>query len=136
MFITHGIQHIWSYVNGYTEDYLSNGNDDISCPCSTGNPFNTTPPFVGNDYYCESGAPNNTYPFDILFINDPLWDGQQCNSDESTCCTTPNMPWFIKTLNETVSDDIQLRVCGYGCTGGSCVNDFDTLLDLIELYIK
>ena len=134
--ITHGIQHIWSYVNGFTEDYLSNGNNDISCPCSTGNPFNTTPPFVGNDYYCESGAPSNTYPFDILFINDPLWDGQQCNSDESTCCTTPNMPWFIRTLNETVSDDIQLRVCGYGCTGGSCVSDFDTLLDLIALYIK
>ena len=129
--ITHDNKHIWSYVNGYEEDYFR---DDLSCPCSSGNP---TPPFVGNDYYCESGAPNSTYPFDILFINDPLWDGQQCNSDESTCCTTHNMPWFIKTLNETVSDDIQLRVCGLGCVNNSCSHYYyDTPLDLIELYIK
>ena len=132
--ITHDNKHIWSYVNGYEEDYNRN---DLSCPCSTGISFNTTPPFVGNDYYCESGAPNNTfYPFDILFINDPLWDGKQCNSDEAPCCTTPNMPWFIKTLNDTVSDDIQLRVCGIGCANNSCNLYYDTPLDLIELYIK
>ena len=131
--ITHDNKHIWSYVNGYEEHYV---HDDLSCPCSIGNSFNTTPPFVGNDYYCESGRFDNSYPDDYLFFNDPLWDGQQCNSDESTCCTTPNMPWFIKTLNETVSDDIQLRVCGYGCVNNSCSQYFDTPLDLIELYIK
>ena len=134
--ITHDNKHIWSYVNGWEEDYYSNGNSDVSCPCSTGNPFNTTPPFVGNDYYCESGRFDNSYPVDYFFFNDPLWDGQQCNSDESTCCTTPNMPWFIKTLNETVSNDIQLRVCGYGCANNSCIYYYDTPLDFIELYIK
>ena len=131
--ITHDNKHIWSYVNGWQEDYTS---DDLSCPCSIGNSFNTTPPFVGNDYYCESGRFDYSYPDDYLFFNDPLWDGQQCNSYESTCCTTPNMPWFIKTLNETVSDDIQLRVCGFGCANNSCSQYYDTPLDLIELYIK
>ena len=130
--ITHDNKHIWSYVNGWEEDYNSN---TASCPCSTENPFNT-PPFVGNDYYCETGRFDNSYPGDYFFFNDPLWDGQQCNSYESTCCTTPNMPWFIKTLNETVCDDIQLRVCGFGCANNRCSEYYDTPLDLIELYIK
>ena len=133
--ISHDNKHIWSYANAYTEN--TNGGA-ISCPCSIGN-HSIIPPFVGNDYYCESGAPNVLYPWDYLFFNDPLWDGQQCNSYEITCCTTPNMPWFIKTLNETVSDDIQLRVCGQGCTNNNCYQNFqyyDTPLDLIELYIK
>ena len=48
----------------------------------------------------------------FLYPDDPLWDGQNCNGPESTCCTIPNMPWFLKTLNETTTDNIELRVCG------------------------
>ena len=47
----------------------------------------------------------------ILYADDPLWDGQNCNGPESTCCTNPNIPWFLKTLNETTTDNIELRVC-------------------------
>ena len=96
-----------------------------------------SPPFfINNDYYCESGFYDPYDPYGNLFSsNDTLWDGQQCNGDESTCCTTPNMPWFIKTLNETVSDDIQLRVCG-GDDDTYHGEKFSTPLDLIELYVK
>ena len=45
-------------------------------------------------------------PVDALYPNDPLWDGQQCPSEEAPCCTHPNMPWFNKTLNETTTEDI------------------------------
>ena len=38
------------------------------------------------------------------------WDvhGQQCSSNEPPCCTSPNLPWFTKTLNATTNEDIEL----------------------------
>ena len=68
------------------------------------------PPYVGRDYYCETGN-NGDRGQEGLFPNDPLWDGQQCVGVEAPCCTRPNMPWFIKTLGETTTEDIQLRLC-------------------------
>ena len=91
---------------------------------------NYVPPFVGNDYYCETGS-NDDSSFSLIpYTNDPLWDGQQCVGAEAPCCTHPNMPWFIKTLNETTTENIELRICGCDYT-----NDEDTPLELIELFI-
>ena len=121
-------KHIWTYVVGLSEQETHRDN----CPCNNGSEYmNYTIPFVGNDYYCESG---NTYRDGWVFYpNDPLWDGQDCPGRETTCCTSPKMPWFVKTLNETVSDDIELSTCGY-------INNHiymrGTPLDLVELYIK
>ena len=43
---------------------------------------------------------------------------------------TPNMPWFTKTLGETTTEDIQLRLCNdHG------IGDEETLLQLIDLYV-
>ena len=121
------IKHIWSYVCGAREI----GHFCLACPCNTGSHY-SPPSFIDNDYYCESGFYNFYTNYDnLLSSNDTLWDGQQCNGYESSCCTSPNMPWFIKTLNETVSDNIQLRVCG-----GDDHKQFSTPLDLIELFIK
>ena len=65
--------------------------------------------FIHSDnYYCESGATSCCSGITI-HLNDPLWDGQQCG--ESLCCTHPSMPWFIKTLNETTTENIELRLC-------------------------
>ena len=134
---THGVtltygnnprKHIWTYAGGYYEQ----GTGSNRCPCNNGSQYMTyTIPFVGNDYYCESGT--NTDNGYKLFPNDPLWDGQDCPGREATCCTSPKMPWFIKTLNETSNDNIELNVCGhkYGSTDTS-----GTPFDLIELYIK
>ena len=118
-------QHIWTYAGGLTATNL----DKWVCPCNNDSYYAALPPpFVGNDYYCESGL--NDEPWSpILYADDPLWDGQNCNGPESTCCTNPNMPWFLKTLNETITDDIELRVCReYGLE--------DTPLDIIEIYVK
>ena len=117
-------QHIWTYAAG--EDDFETGGDD--CPCNNGS-SQVVPDFVGNDYYCESG--NTVNQFGILRVEDILWDGQQCNGIESTCCTTPNMPWFLKTLNEETNDDIELRDCGSEPTTSE-----ETPLDVIEIYIK
>ena len=75
-------QHIWTYAGGREE--LSVSSDD--CPCNTES-SEVVPDFVGNDYYCESGPGQSG----ILYVDDILWNGQQCNGIESTCCTTPDM---------------------------------------------
>ena len=50
---------------------------------------------------------------------------------EAPCCTHPNMPWFIKTLSETTTEDIELRVCGNTVT-----YDEDVPLEVIELFVR
>ena len=43
----------------------------------------------------------------------------------------PNMPWFLKTLDETTTDNIELRVCS-----DQGLSDEDIPLDIIEIYVK
>ena len=120
-------KHIWTYACGVRE-YT---NDQYSCPCNNGSSGTTSPNFVGKEYYCESGLPyGNVHP--VLYSNDTLWDGQQCGGLEGPCCTNPKMPWFIKTLSETTTKDIELRMCGIDYLS----NTEDTPLDIIELYIR
>ena len=117
-------KHIWTYAGGATQDDKA----EDECPCNTGNIKSQVPPFVGNDYYCES-ASNVIRNSNTLFSDDPLWDGQQCTNLEGPCCTHPNMPWFAKVLNETTTESIELR---------SCFNraEFeDTPLQIVELYV-
>ena len=118
-------KHIWSYTAGFNSDRI----ESFNCPCNNNSTLSVIPYFVKNDYYCESGysfgACNNT-----IYTNDVLWDGQQCTGVEAPCCTHPNMPWFFKTLNETTTDDIELRACqsNQGCEGS-------VPIFLIELYV-
>ena len=41
------------------------------------------------------------------------------------------MPWFIKTFNETTTQDIELRVCGNEAPSNEVVP-----VDIIALYIR
>ena len=116
-------RHIWTYTAGFDDNSVRSDN----CPCNDGS-TQSVPPYVGNDYYCESGVNNicsggNT--------NDPLWDGQQCGGLEAPCCTHPNMPWFTKTFGETTIENIELRACqsNSGCPGS-------VPIFLIELYVR
>ena len=123
-------KHTWTYAGGNQEQ----GTGSNLCPCNNGSQYmNYSIPFVGNDYYCESGT-NTIGSINELFLNDPLWDGQDCPGREATCCTSTKMPWFMKTLNETTNDDIELNACGshydYFTAGGG------TPFDLVEFYIK
>ena len=52
-------------------------------------------------------------------------------SEDAPCCTHPNMPWFNKTLSETTTEDIELRVCG-----DQLVNNEDTPLQVIEIFVR
>ena len=126
--LTHGQprKHIWTYSAALQSfPATDNGN---TCPCYSNNNNFPSPPFVGHDYYCESGT-NETYTSGKFYPDDTLWDGEQCDGFEGPCCTQYNMPWFIKTLGQTARDDIELRMCF------SSGNE-DTLLNIIELYIR
>ena len=42
------------------------------------------------------------------------------------------MPWFLKALNDTTTNDLELRVCSsYGLP-----DEEGSPLDIIELYVK
>ena len=120
--ITRGFprHHVWTYAAGNSVYY----SDSLDCPCNNGSSA-TVPSFVGGDYYCESG-------FGVfgLRATDPLWDGEQCNGLESTCCQDPEMPWFYKELQET-SEDIELRVCA-----SSDRLEEESPIDIFELFCK
>ena len=116
-------KHIWTYAAGQSEKAKGNS----FCPCNNGSIITQSLPF---DYYCESGA-SVASSIGTLYSSDPLWDGQQCGGREASCCMHPNMPWFIKTLNETTTEDIELGVCG-----NKPPDDEDTPLELVELFVR
>lgn len=117
-------QHIWSFAS-YTSEFFT------VCPCSTGT-GETTPLFVGNDYFCESGANTNDVDneiFNVLFEDDPIWDGMGCREVEVPCCS--GSPWFYKSLPATTNADIEIRLCADDNSGDEMVNFF-----LVEIYVQ
>ena len=129
--ITHGTrrEHIWTYAAGVTENSSSETVDTTgNCPCS-GVPGTEPPSFVNNDFYCESANPDDKYRQNHLFVDDKLWDGQQC---EASCCTGDNTPpWFSTNLPMTTNDAIEVRICGSQHT-----SDEDTPVQTLELYVQ
>ena len=123
--VTHGTprQHVWSFIASNVESQ----SDCRGCPCYSY--FTGTPvPFIGNNFFCDSGT--HTWQGSILYSEDPLWDGQGCGSN-SECCSFNNPPWFCTELNQSTSDDIELRLCADQST-----HDEDIPIEHIELYVQ
>ena len=119
-------QHIWTY--GAWENQLTPG--AWNCSCDT-NGVISIPPFVGEDYFCESGYVHGSgIPWNKLHSNDTLWDGRDCHST-STCCSLHNPPYFTKILSQTTTDDLELRMCLYNIAPSDNI-----AVELIELYVK
>ena len=115
-------QHVYTYAAGTQEiQYVS------SCPC-TGAGVAAPPPFVGSDYYCESGT--SSVVGGVFYSSDVLWDGQQCGGNEGTCCNPPNLPWFCKNLSTPVSADLEVRIC----LDEDATNE-NVAIEFFELYI-
>ena len=122
-------QHIWTLMAGVTGG--SSSHTSSYCPCSPGS---TQGPkiqsFVGDDYYCESGAGSSWTH--ILYTSDPLWDGQACGSLETACCNVTGIPWFHRDYGSTTTTDyIELRVCADQET-----IDEDAPVSFYEIYVK
>ena len=131
--ITHGSgprQHVWTFAAAWYEEYI--GVPAYVCPCTNPDAVNyLVPPFVGDDYFCETGAIEIHTTSDIMFFSDdPLWDGEGCG-DLSTCCELNNPPWFCKTLPQPTTDDIEVRICA-----NNGISDNENIaVDQVEIYI-
>ena len=127
--LTHGSvgsrQHIWSFASAIGEE--GPFQTYWLCACSNSNNWTNSTLFVGKDYFCDSGNHLNKIP-GIFHSKDLLWDGQGCGSD-STCCQFNKPPWFCKTLTQSTTDDLEVRLCNHG-------NSDDTPVQLLELYVQ
>ena len=121
--VTHGNPrtHIWTFAVG-----LHEGNDIHNCPCDGGA---SPPPFVGNNYFCETGDDTPNVELRRFYNDDPLWDGQDCHN--ATCCAYNHPPWFHVQLDSPTTDDIEVRICGDQGTG-----DEDSPIALLEIYVQ
>ena len=126
--LTHGSprQHIWTFAAGLSEIGIAVRSNPGVCPCDA--TFNITiPPFMGGDYFCESGH-NSEGPYIRFFPDDPLWDGDGCTAN-STCCSFNNPPYFTKQLPSPTTDDIEARLC-------KDYSNEETPIEFIELYVQ
>ena len=128
--VTHGTpqNHIWTFVAGASE---GNPTKSWVCPCDATSTIRI-PPFVGNDYFCESGVnePLNWNRHLTLHSNDTLWDGEDC-LPSSTCCSQHNPPYFTKQLPTTTTDDIEARICLT-----DPLQFANVAVELVELYVQ
>ncbi|XP_065893270.1 uncharacterized protein [Dysidea avara] len=107
--ITYGTprKHIWTYAIGQSELFYD-ANKPYNCPC-TKYPGRLPPAFVHENYYCESASLH--YPGGYqYFTSDPVWDGEGC-SNENSCCSEPNLPWFYRQIPLTSDKNIEARIC-------------------------
>ena len=128
--VTHGTprNHIWTYVAGASE---GNPTWNQVCPCDATSTIRI-PPFVGNDYFCESGV-NKPWDGNRHFTfhpNDTLWDGEDC-LPSSTCCSQYNPPYFTKQLPTPTTDDIEARICLF-----HSLQNANIAVELVELYVQ
>ena len=121
-------QHVWTFAAGLSEGNPTGNN---VCPCDVSYTIRV-PPFVGNDYFCESGV-NERWDgsrHSTLHPNDPLWDGENCLSS-STCCSLHNPPYFVKQLPTPTTDDIEARICL-----DFPLHSTNIAVELVELYVQ
>ena len=127
--LTHGQAprtHVWTFA--MVEDETQS--DDEACPCTvSGVSFSgLIPPFIGNNYFCDTGSRKSSR--EVYYLDDPLWDGEGCGAD-STCCEWQNPPWFCRSLPELTQNKLEFRVCT-----DSPAYDEQLLIDIIEIYIQ
>ena len=127
--ITYGSprMHIWTLAVGRSDAET----DASGCPCLNANTARySSPPFVGQNYFCESGM-SNLASSGTVVSSEPLWDGEGCPAT-SSCCQFNTPPYFCRVLPSTTEDNIEIRICG----STSSTNSEDVHIDFIEIYIQ
>ena len=121
-------QHIWTFAAGAAE---GNPTTTWACPCDASFDIRV-PPFVGEDYFCESGV-NEVWNYSRHYTfhsNDTLWDGVDCLTS-CTCCSQHNRPYFFKQLPIPTTDDIEAKIC---LLNPSYLANI--AVELVELYVQ
>ena len=122
-------QHIWTLAAVMDELPEHNRN---ACPCTNSKSHvaftGLIPEFIGDDFYCET-ASRIAYSA-RYYLQDPLWDGRGCGR-YSSCCEGEGKPWFFKDLSQSVTSDIEVRVCVDEVRGNE-----DVLIEIISLFVQ
>ena len=118
-------RHIWTFAAGFSEV-----DSTASCPCGSPTSQATIPPYIGNNYFCETGTIPSA-DFSTFYPDDPLWDGMGCGPGHSCECELNSPPWFTTNLVTPTTDAIEVRSCSYEGTARKNVG-----IEVIELYIK
>ena len=116
----HPRHHLWTF----TATIIT---DNHNCPCIMNG--RATPPFVGEDHFCE-----DRNRFTGIYFDSPLWNGQGC-AGSSSCCEFNNPPWFCKQLNQTTTEDIEIRIMS-SAVDNNYLEDEDVPINLIEIYVQ
>ena len=127
--ITHGQsprKHVWTFAAGWSE--IDNGG---SCPCSSPTDQATIPPYIGENYFCETGTMSSA-GFNTLYPDDPLWDGEGCGPGNRCECTLHSPPWFTAQLVSSTTDDIEVRSCSYHGTSYKNVGVANTIFMILN----
>ena len=132
--LTYGLpgsrQHIWTFAAANEQE--PNSLTELTCPCSNKNvvwPYQI-PPFIGRDYFCDTGNSGPGHATSTYYSDDPLWDGKGCGLN-STCCEFNTPPWFCKSLPQPSSNDLELRLCNT-----FYVEAEDKLISLVDIHVK
>ena len=126
-------QHIWTFAAALDE---IPGHNVYGCHCTNDLAYvaftGVIPPFIGDDYFCETGSRLSIRT--QWYLDDPLWDGEGCGRFSSCCAREQQLhkPWFCKELPEPTTSYIELRVC----RNLSDRNDEDIGIETIELYVQ
>ena len=118
-------RHVWTYAAGVSAE----GNYPKSnCPCAvTRGP--DSPPFVGENYYCQSGnqwSPDHA----TYYYNQSLWQVTGCTNTKNNCCANVGLPWFFRRFPYPEYDDIEVRICY-----NQAFSDEAILIDQLKLEI-
>ena len=122
--ITHGRprQHIWTFM-------ASSSEKKPTCPCATGSTVKV-PDFIGNNYFCESGNPEETAIPGKIYKEDVIWDMEQCEGVEGPCCKSTHRYAYVE-LPDYTTDDLEIRICSDEDTAEE---DFALSMAAISVY--
>ena len=115
--LTHGSprQHIWTFAAG----------NCFCAGCREGNRQDS----VADDFFCDSGNHQGSGATFTFYGDNPLWDGVRCTAD-NRCCSSDD-PYFLKTLPQSTTDDIEMRVCR-----DETSNSEDIAIETVEIYVQ
>jgi hypothetical protein len=91
-------KHIWTFAGDMQTQEM--------VPPTTVRSSYSPPPYIGEDYYCESGA--HLSVTNKWYTNNSLWDGKGCHAS-SCCCDNDRQPWFWQILPEITGSDIEVH---------------------------
>ena len=118
-------KHVWTYAVGHEDTERP---CRCQCPCAH-NPGAAPYPFIGSNYYCESGAAEIATP--KYYTSDPLWDGSGCINLNNNCCANVGMPWFYREFPTAQKDAIEVRICT-----DQAFNDEGVAVDELLLFVQ